>query len=84
VSVAKIMGLKEVVNHFQKYLSNPSIAKKLGVTPDQVYKYGNGVTRSPRDAVIDAIYDNLTIKGERIVIDFYESEKHYLEMRSLR
>lgn len=78
------MTVKEVVNHFQRYVSNSVIASKIGVTPDQVYKYGNGTTRSPRDEVADAIYDNLSIDNEKIVLDVFRDEENYLYMRKLR
>lgn len=78
------MSIKEVVNHFQRHLSNSVIAGHLGVSADQVYKYGNGTTRSPGDKVADAIYDKLTIAGKSIILDVFRSEEEYLEMRKLR
>ena len=82
--MCQIMSIKEVVNHFQRHISNAVIGRQIGVTADQVYKYGNGTTRSPGDKVADAIYDNLLIAGERVVLDVFRSEDEYLDMRRFR
>ena len=82
--MAKVMGLKESINYFQEYLTNKQISNLLGVTLDQVYKYGTGHTKTCSDKVVDAFYDNFVVQGEKVLIDFFPSEEEYLNLRDMR
>ncbi len=78
------MTIQEVVNYFLKYNTKDTVAKKLGVTPHQVYLYATGKTKSPHNRIVDNVYDNLMINGERIILDFFKDEEEYLNQRQLR
>ncbi len=82
--MAKVMGLKEAVNYFQAYLTNKQISNLLGVTLDQVYKYGTGHTKTCSDVVVDAFYDNFVVGAEKVLIDFFPSEEEYVTLRKMR
>jgi len=82
--MAKLIGLKEAVNYFQDYMSNPQLAKVLGVSTDQVYKYASGHTATCSDKVVNAFYDNLEINGEPVLIDYFQSEGQYLMLRKAK
>ncbi len=73
------MSLKTAISYHQQHLTNPQIAKLLGVTTDQIYKYASGKTPTCGDSVVDAFYDNLDI-----LIDYYASEEEYLRLRKIK
>jgi len=82
--MAHIMSLKEAVNYSLEHLTQTNVAKLLGVTVNQVYKYSTGDTKSCRDNVVDAIFDNLDVDGEPILLDYFKDEEQYLKFRSIR
>lgn len=79
-----MIELTDAVNHFRQYMTANQLSKILGVTPDQVYKYGTGTTSTCNDSVVDAFYDNLTINGKPVLINYYESEEQYLMLRKAK
>ena len=79
-----MIALREAINHFRQYMSNVQLAKVLGVTPDRVYKYSTGATATCNDKVVDSFYDNLTIDGEPVLIDYFESVEQYKMLRKAR
>lgn len=78
------MGLQEAVQHFQQYTTNPVIAFNLGVTKGQVMKYASGKTKSCSDTVVDKFYDNFSVDGCRVLLDYYPNEAVYMSSRLLR
>ena len=78
------MKLQEAINDCMEHLSQKELATLLGVTPNQVYKYSIGITKSPGDKVINAFYDNIKIGGESVLLDFYPNEEEYLRIRKLK
>lgn len=78
------MKLQAAVQDCMEHLSQKELATLLGVTPNQVYKYSIGITKSPGDKVINAFYDNIKIDGEPVLLDFYSSEEEYLRVRKLK
>ena len=82
--MAKVMSLQAIMQEYKKHLTNQQLAKVLGVTPHQIYLYASGKTKSPKDSVIDKIYDNLQYNGERVVLDIFKDEDDYLQHRKIR
>lgn len=78
------MSLPDAVNYALEKLTHKQLAGLLNVTPAQVYKYAVGETKSPRDEIIDAFYDNIAIGGEPILLDFFADENEYLQFRKIR
>ena len=76
----KTMRLKDASNYVISRLTQNQAAKVLGITPNQVYKYATGYTKTCSDKVIDAFYDkfDIYIEGQ------YNSEEEYLKFRKLR
>ena len=82
--MVKKIGLKDAITHFQKFMNNVQLGKVLGVSADQVYKYSTGYTATCGDSVVDAFYDKLEIDGEKVLINYFESEEQYLMIRKAR
>lgn len=82
--MARLMPLKEATNLVLEKLTHAQLGKLLGVSASQVYKYSVGDTKSPKESIIDAFYDNCWAGEEAILVDFYDSEKEYLHYRKLR
>lgn len=82
--MARLMSLKEATNLVLERLTQVQLGNILGVTPSQVYKYSVGDTKSPKDSVVDAFYDNCWSGEDPILLDFYDSEEEYLKYRKLR
>ena len=82
--MARMMKLQEAVNFISEKLNGPQMAKLLGVSENQIYKYKTGYTKTCSDRVVDAIYDNFKINKEPILLDIWNDEEEYLEMRELK
>lgn len=78
------MSLKEAVNYATSKLTMPQVARVLGVSSNQIYKYTTGYTTTCRDEVIDKIYDNFKISGEPILVNVFNDEEEYLQLRKVR
>ena len=79
-----MMELRDAVNYFRQYMTAKQLARVLGVTVDQIYKYSTGATTTCNDSVVDAFYDNLKIDGKPVLINYYESEEQYLMLREAK
>ena len=82
--MAKMVSLQIAVEHLAEKLTMSQIAKVLGTTVNQVYKYKTGYTKTCSDKVIDAMYDTMMMGDEPILIDVFNNEAEYLHFRQIR
>lgn len=82
--MARIISLKDAVNHFLQHLTHQQLGNVIGVSKDQVYKYSTGYTKTCSDKVVNSFYDNCEIEGEKVLIDFFKDEAEYLSLRQLK
>ena len=75
----KEMELKDAIQYLTSKLTKETVAKILGITKNQVYKYETGFTKSCGDDVVDALYDNFGI-----LVKVYKDEEEYLKFREIR
>ncbi len=76
--------LQDVIQHFQMYATNKDLANALGVHVNTIMNYSSGKSPTCANSVLDALYDNFKIGGNPVVIEWFESESHYKELRCLR
>lgn len=64
-----------------KNWTKTQIATSIGVTPYQIYLYGNGKTKRPRAVICMNIYNGVKLEGKNVLIDLYSSyedlKSHY-------
>ena len=78
------MELQEAVNYFKEFLTHKELARVLGVSTSQLSKYLSGETTSCSDKVVDRFYDLFKVEGSKVLINYFNSETNYLDMRALR
>ncbi len=80
----KPISIKDLTNRLKEDfgLSQAKISKLLGVTPLMIHNYQKEKVKLPNQVVAFKIWDNITLDGEKVVLDIFDSEDQLLQAYS--
>ena len=77
----KKMTIQELTTYLKEEfgLSQPKIGELLGVSPLMVHHYQKGKVVSPNPQVAFAVWKNIELDGEKVLLDIFDSEDQLMQ-----